>query len=69
LLHPTSPGLLVFTNNLGFGGQTADDLGKFNDKVIVPSAEAQKRIAESVGKAARAPRKSDGSLPGLVIPR
>src|ERR1017187_4502020 len=62
-------GSFVFTNNIGFGGEIGDDLGKFSDKVIVPSAEAQKHIADAVWKAARAPRKSDGSLPDLVIRR
>jgi hypothetical protein len=62
-------GLLVFTNNIGFGGELRDDLGQFSDKLIVPSAEAQKQIADAVWKAARSPRKSDGTLPALVIRR
>ena len=65
----TNAGLFVFTNNIGFGGQLGDDLDKFNDKVIVPTVEAQKQIAAAVWKAARSPRKPDGSLPDLVIRR
>ena len=60
-------GLFVFTNNIGFGGELGDELGQFSDKLIVPSAEAQKQIADAVWKAARAPRKPDGTLPDLVI--
>jgi hypothetical protein len=65
----TNAGLFVFTNNIGFGGELGDELGQFSDKLIVPSAEAQKQIATAVWKAARAPRKSDGTLPDLVIRR
>jgi hypothetical protein len=63
----TTAGLLVFANNIGFDGRLPDVLGAFGDKVIVPSAQEQKRIMTEVAKAARAPRKSDGSLPDLVI--
>jgi hypothetical protein len=65
----TNAGLFVFTNNIGFGGELGDDLGQFSNKLIVPSAEAQKKLADVVWKAARSPRKSDGSLPDLVIRR
>jgi hypothetical protein len=65
----TNAGLFIFTNNIGFGGELGDDLGQFSDKLIVPSAEAQKQIAAAVWKAARAPRKSDGTLPNLFIRR
>ena len=65
----TSAGLLVFTNNIGFGGQNGDDLGTFSDRVIVPSAESQKHITDAVWKATQAPRKADGSLPDLAIRR
>jgi hypothetical protein len=65
----TNAGLLVFTNNIGFGGEFGDDLGQFSDQVIVPSAEKQKNLADAVWKAARSPRKSDGSLPDLLIRR
>jgi hypothetical protein len=44
-------------------------LGTFADKLVVPSAPEQKRIMDEVAKAARAPRKPDGSLPDLVISR
>lgn len=65
----TNAGLLVFTNNIGFGSQIGDDLNQFTNRVIVPSAEKQKQLADAVWKAARAPRKPDGSLPDLVIRR
>jgi pectate disaccharide-lyase len=63
----TTVGLLVFADNVGFDGRLPDVLGAFGDKVIVPSAQEQKRIMTEMTKAARAPRKSDGSLPDLVI--
>jgi hypothetical protein len=65
----TNAGLFVFTNNIGFGGEFGDDLGQFSDQVIVPSAEKQKNLADAVWKAARAPRKPDGTLPDLFIRR
>ncbi len=61
--------MFVFTNNIGFGGQLGDDLNQFTNRVIVPSAEKQKQLADAVWKAARSPRKPDGSLPDLVIHR
>ena len=64
-----TPGMLAFTTNIGFGGQIGDEPGKFSDKVIVPSVEKQKQIADAVWKAARSPRKPDGSLPDLNIPK
>ena len=60
-------GMLVFADNIGFGGRLPDALGTFGDKVIVPSAQEQKRIMAEFAKAARASRKPDGSLPDLVI--
>lgn len=65
----TNAGLLVFVHNTGFAGQKKDDLGAFGDRVIVPSVEDRNRMTEAVWKAARAPRKPDGSLPDLVMPR
>jgi hypothetical protein len=62
-------GMLVFTDDLGFDGQLPDALGAFGGSVTVPSPAAQKRIVAAVREAVRAPRKADGSLPDLVIPR
>jgi pectate disaccharide-lyase len=63
----TSPGLFVFTNNVGFAGQLKDELGGFSDGISVPPTEDQKRIMDAVWKAARAPRKPGGNLPELTI--
>ncbi len=63
----TTPGLLTFADNIGFDGQLPNELGTFADKLAVPSASEQKHIMDEVAKAARAPRKPDGSLPDLVI--
>ena len=60
-------GLLVFTDNVGFDGQLPDRLGAFGERVIAPSEAEQKRIVAAVARAARAPRKADGSLPDLVL--
>ncbi len=65
----STSGLLVFTNNIGFGSEIKDDLGPFSDRVNVLSTTAQKQIVAAFEKAARLPRKPDGTLPDLFLGR